>query len=243
MELRRFALVAAAGLVLVCASAASAADNTDPLEGLNRATFAFNDFFDRWFLKPVAIGYRKVTPDVAELGVSNFFANLGEVRNAANNLLQFKPAAAAGDVGRLTINSTIGIAGLFDVASRLGLERHDEDFGQTLGRWGVGAGPYLVLPFLGPSSLRDGPSLVPDAFAGPVLYLHEDAVRLGLAGLSAIEARAGLLDAEAILDEVGGDRYTAIRDAYLQRREFLVSDGEPSVNDLFEDFDDEEEDF
>lgn len=208
-------------------------DQADPLEDYNRVVFSFNDKADRWVLKPVAKGYRYVTPDFFERGVSRMFSNLGEVLNVVNDLLQGKVGQAGNDGGRLLINSTIGIAGFFDVAKHAGLERSDgEDFGQTFGVWGVGEGAYVVLPFWGPSTLRDTPSLLLDGVFNPIGEVDHVPTRNQLYGAKVVSVRADLLEAEQL---VKGDRYTFIRDVYLQRRHFLVNDGE--VEDDFGDDD------
>ncbi len=208
-------------------------DQADPLEGYNRVMFSFNDKADQWVLKPVAKGYRYVMPDFFERGVSRMFSNLGEVLNVANDLLQGKVGQAGNDGGRLLINSTIGIAGFFDVAKHAGLEKSDgEDFGQTFGVWGVGEGAYVVLPFWGPSTLRDAPGLLLDSVFNPIGEIDHVPTRNQLYGARVTSVRAELLEAEKL---VKGDRYTFIRDVYLQRRQFLVNDGE--VEDDFGDDD------
>jgi len=198
----------------------------DPWEGFNRSMFVFNDAIDGAILKPVAKGYKAVTPTPVQKGVSNFFSNLGEIGNIANNLLQGKWDGTASSTWRFLINSTAGWFGIFDVASELGLKEYDEDFGQTLGYWGVSSGPYLVLPFFGPSTVRDGAGLVVDYTAyddGEALLLdltYEE--YLGLLALDVVETRARLLSAESF---IVGDRYSFIRDVYLQSRTHEVYDG------------------
>ncbi|AJY50207.1 MlaA family lipoprotein [Halomonas sp. KO116] len=223
-----------------CASTQTA-ENTnpdDPWEGFNRKVFAFNDVLDRYALKPVARGYRTLTPDPVETGVGNFFSNLGEVRTALNSVLQGKPANAGLATSRFLINSTVGIGGLLDYATLMEVTADKEDFGQTLAVWGWDDSRYLVLPFLGPSTLRDTTGLPADIAAYPVTYVEDDTVRISLTALSLIDTRAGLLDQEEL---IRGDRYRFIRDAYLQSRQFEVSDGElgddPFASDTF-DFDD-----
>lgn len=217
----------ATGLGMVCVASPVMAENEqDPWEGFNRSVFAFNETVDRYAMKPLAQGYRYVMPDVAEKGVSNFFDNLGDVGNLFNNLLQFKLDAAGKTFARLTFNTTFGLAGLVDVATPMGIEAHEEDFGQTLGYWGVGSGPYLVLPFWGPSTVRDGASLPFDWVADPVNYIEHVPTRNSLYGLYLLDARARLLAAEQI---VSGDKYGFIRDAYLQRREYQINDGAVQV--------------
>ena len=222
------AVFAAARCLAVCAAlalplqAVAQAHENDPWEGFNRSMFAFNDTLDTYALKPLAQGYRTVTPDFVETGIGNFFNNVGEVRNLTNNLLQGKLHAAGVDTARLLFNSTFGLLGFFDVASKMGLQRNDEDFGQTLGAWGLGSGPYLVLPFLGPSTVRDGFARIPDSYNG--MYTHIDDVRTRnqLLGLDVLNARASFLDAERLIQ---GDKYTFLRNVYLQNREFKVRDG------------------
>jgi len=207
---------------------ATSGNPRDPLEPLNRAVYGFNDGFDRAIAKPVAEGYRSLVPGIVRSGVSNFFSNLDDLWIAVNNLLQGKVDKAADDFGRVVINSTLGLFGIMDLASDFGLEKNDEDFGQTLGRWGVGSGPYLVLPFLGSSTLRDGLSRVlVDVNADFVVQTNHVPTRNTLYVVRAINLRAGLLDASRILDEAALDRYSFTRDAYLQRRQSLVFDGNP----------------
>lgn len=230
-----FKRVAAAALLATLAfgigaeERADAPANPDPLESVNRKIYAFNDFADRNFLKPVAKGYHWITPQFVQDGVHNVFQNVGEVGNVVNSLLQAKFKYTATGASRLVINSTIGLFGIFDVAGRCGIERHEEDFGQTLGYWGVSPGPFLVVPLLGPRSLRDGFGSVADAYSDALPYLVTHVpTRNELYGGRVVDGRAQLLDAEEL---VSGDRYIFIRDAYLQRREFMVRDGE--VEDTF----------
>ena len=236
------ALVALAMLVLLagCAGRVAVEDRhpDDPWEGFNRSVFTFNDTLDRAVLKPVARGYRWATPQPVQTGVGNFFSNLGEIRTTLNSLLQGKPGNAGRSTSRFLLNTTVGIAGLWDVATPMGVTAEREDFGQTLGVWGVGEGPYLVLPLLGPSTVRDTGGMPLDMVTYPVYYVENDKVRYGLTALRIVDIRAGLLDQEELIQ---GDRYTFIRDAYLQRRRFEVNDGElgddPFASDDF-DFDD-----
>jgi phospholipid-binding lipoprotein MlaA len=211
----------------VLAGCATTADNPDPWEGLNRKTFAFNDAVDRAVLKPVAQGYVKVVPGVARTGISNFFSNLEDVGNSLNNILQGKMVDGINDAGRVVLNTTMGIGGLIDVASMNGMEKHNEDFGQTLGWWGMESGPYFVIPLLGPSTARDAPA----KFVDPQWYwprlLDNDPLYWTLWGLDKVRTRASLLQAEGVLDQAALDRYTFIRDAWLQRRRSQVYDGNP----------------
>lgn len=230
------ALIALAGTG--CASIDGPREPHDPWEGYNRAMHSFNDKVDRAVLKPTAKGYRAITPDPVEKGISNFFSNLGEVKVIVNDLLQFKLLHFLSDTGRLVTNSTLGIGGLFDVASHFGMKKHDEDFGQTLGRWGVGQGPYLVLPFLGPSSVRDGIGEYGDYFADPIREVDDRDHRLALRALDIIDGRAQLLEAGEIVDEAAFDPYIFLREAYLQRRRYQVYDGDlPDIDDEQDDID------
>lgn len=215
-------------------------DSRDPWETYNRGMFKFNDTLDRWILKPVAIGYRYVAPTPVERGVNNFFSNLREMNTAVNNMLQWKWSKAGNSSGRFLVNTTIGIVGLFDVAKHTGLKRQDsESFGQTLSYWGVGAGPYFVLPFLGPSTVTDAVAIPVDWNINPISYVDAlDSYALGFVTMDLISTRANMLDLEKLMT---GDKYVFIREAYLQRREYLVNDGE--VIDDFSDFDDFDEDF
>ena len=211
--------------------------NVDPWEAWNRPMSSFNYVLDKAILKPAAKGYKYIAPEVVENSVSRFFGNLGEISNMVNNLLQWKPRQAVNSAGRFLVNSTLGVGGLLEVASTFGLPKKDaEDFGQTLGDWGVGSGPYLVLPFLGPSTLRDAPARIVDWQLDPVNELNDDVAQAALNVTDLINTRAGFLDQEGI---ISGDTYLFVRDAYLQRREFLVNDGEvdeEEIDDFLEDF-------
>lgn len=214
--------------------------NEDPWEPFNRVVFSFNDGLDRAILKPVAKGYRAVTPNFVERGVSNFFSNLGEVSNVVNNILQWKWKKVGNDAGRLLLNSTIGLGGLIDVAGPAGLKKNEkETFGQTFSYWGIKKGPYLVLPFMGPSTLLDTGVSPLQWEVDPTLQVDHIETRVSLKALQLLDMRASLLSAE---DLVSGDRYTFFREAYLQRREFLVNDGEV-VDDFGGDFEDFEDEF
>ena len=208
----------------------------DPWEPLNRKIFAFNDFADRYALTPVAKTYQFITPDPLEAGIGNMFSNLFEITTILNDLLQLKFGQAASDAGRFLLNSTVGLLGLFDVATPVGLEKHEEDFGQTLGYWGMGSGPYIVVPIIGSYTLRDGVGAYIDSYSDYVTDLNHIPTRNQLWLMRNIDNRARLFAAEELIT---GDRYTFIRDAYLQRREYLVNDG--VVVDSFgeEDWDDE----
>jgi phospholipid-binding lipoprotein MlaA len=200
----------------------------DPLEGLNRAVFSFNEGVDNVIIKPVASGYKTLIPELARTGVTNFFSNLRDVWIGVNNILQGKVVDGASDFGRFAINSTVGMLGLFDIASNTGLEKHNEDFGQTLGRWGVGSGAYVVLPILGSSTLRDGLSLLFIDWNGdPVWYMSNVPARNTLIGVRLIDPRANLLDIGRLAEDAALDHYAYLRDAYLQRRRSLIYDGNP----------------
>lgn len=221
--------------VLALSGCATATDPRDPLEPINRGIYKFNDAVDKAVLKPVAQGYRAVLPQPVRTGVTNFFSNIEDVLIALNNLLQFKFQAAASDVARVAFNTTFGIAGIFDVATSFGLEKHDEDFGQTLGYWGIGDGPFLMLPLLGPSNLRDTVGLAAYYQLDPVLNLDHVPTRNTLSVLRFVNRRAQLLDAEKVLDEAALDPYTFLRDAYIQHRRSLVYDGNPPREKLLDD--------
>lgn len=220
------------GLMLSgCASTA----NNDPLEGFNRGVYKFNDVADKAVIKPVAGAYKAVLPSPVRSGVNNFFSNLNTFVSAINDLLQFKFDKAAEGAGRFVINSTFGIAGLVDVASMDGIEKRNEDFGQTLGHWGVGSGAYIVLPFLGPSSVRDTTGLVVDTLAfDPISYVEDPATRNVARTIKLIDKRAQYLPASDLLDEAALDPYAFMRDAYFQRRNSQIHDG--NVPMLEEDF-------
>ena len=225
-HLRAVVLSGALALTLL-GGCATTGNPRDPLEPLNRAVYTFNDGFDSLLIKPAAEFYRFIIPEFARTGVSNFFSNINDVLVFANNLLQGKFTQAASDMGRIIVNSTAGVLGLFDLATGLGMEKHNEDFGQTLGYWGLGDGPYLVLPFLGPSNLRDTVGWVGDWYAWPITYVDDDRTRYILIGTRFVTARADLLEASRILETAALDPYEFVRDAYLQRRRNLVYDGKP----------------
>ena len=226
--------IALAALAAGCATVSGPPNPKDPWEGYNRSMYEVNDAVDRAVLKPVAQGYQKITPNVVQAGVTNFFGNLEDIGPGANNLLQGKVASGAGDFGRFVVNSTLGIFGLWDVATPMGLEKHNEDFGQTLGWWGAPPGPYLVLPLLGPSSLRDGPALLVDSAYSAGRAVSDVAVRNSLYGLDLVQTRAGLLKAGRVLEEAALDKYTFTREAWLQRRRSMVFDGRPPRDPDFE---------
>ena len=201
----------------------------DPFERVNRAVFSFNEAADDYVIKPAAEAYKFVLPEFVRTGVTNFFSNINDVLIAANNLLQGKPSNAASDIGRFLVNSTIGILGFFDVATDMGLDKNREDFGQTLAVWGVGDGPYVVLPFFGPSNVRDTVGLVVDIetdFMINTNKLNSDE-KIAVNGLRIINRRADLLDAGQLLEDAAFDKYSFLRDGYIQRRRSQIYDGEP----------------
>ena len=207
--------------------------NQDPWEGFNRSVFTFNDTLDKYFLKPVAKGYRYVTPTFVDNGLTNFFENLQEPLVIVNDLLQGKFMQAGQDTLRFIVNSTLGIFGVMDVAKKIDLPAHDEDFGQTLGYWGVPSGPYLMLPFWGPTTVRDGFTIIPDGYLNLIGEFNPEADRNALVITNIVDERADLIPIETA---ASGDRYIFLREVFLQKREYDVQDGE--VEDTFGDEDD-----
>ena len=225
---RLFGLLLLGALGALGGCATTGGNPGDPLERYNRAMFRFNDGVDKAIIKPVASGYKAVLPEFARTGVTNVFSNLGDIWIGINNVLQGKIGAGVSDFGRFAINTTAGILGLFDVASNAGLEKHNEDFGQTLGRWGVGSGVYVVLPLLGSSSVRDAFSrLAVDWHGDPLWYVGNVPTRNELLGVRLVNERANLLDIGQMAEEAALDHYAYVRGAYLQRRRSLVYDGAP----------------
>ena len=219
----RLAIVAFA---IALGGCATTNNSQDPLEGFNRTMFTFNDKVDQVALKPAAQAYRAVLPSFVQIGIGNFFSNLGDVWTGINNILQGKINDGVTDFGRFTINSTFGILGLIDLSSDAGIPKHKEDFGQTLGRWGVASGPYIVLPLLGSSTLRDTAALPLDFKGDLWSYKHPVNVRNIGTGVRLLDARASVLDASDLIEGAALDRYEFVRDAFLQRRESRVNDGE-----------------
>jgi len=223
-------------------SCATTPDNQDPFMKFNRKIHAFNHDVDRMFLKPIAETYKAITPQPIDKGISNFFNNLDEVSVVVNDVLQMKLEQAASDTGRFVVNSTVGLLGFVDVATGWGLPKHNEDFGQTLGYWGVSSGPYLVLPFLGPATIRDAGGRVVDSFTDPrtyASYARDDEIKRAILKaniIDIVDTRADLMELEKVVDAAAIDNYTFMRDAYLQRREYLVYDGNPPREELDGDF-------
>jgi len=237
------AIVLTAVLVSVSGCATT---NKDPLEGINRGIYKFNDVADRYAMKPVAKAYKAVAPSPVRTGISNFFSNLGTLTTVVNDLLQLKFAQAFTDAGRFVINSTFGIAGFIDVASMDKIEKHQEDFGQTLGYWGVGSGAYLVLPIIGPSTVRDASGLFIDTVTSdPITYLHNTGqirAHNQVRAVQLLDKRTQLLDATDLVDDASIDPYAFMRDAYLQRRASLIQDGLVPKDLLQDEFEPADED-
>jgi phospholipid-binding lipoprotein MlaA len=227
-RLRLITVCATASLVLIggCATPGTG-DPRDPFEPMNRAIYSFNDGVDKVVMKPLAQAYQAVFPAIVRTGVSNVFSNLNDIVVALNNLLQGKIGLAFSDISRVMINTTVGILGIMDVASDLGIEKNDEDFGQTLGYWGIGDGPYLVLPFIGPRNIRDTVGLVVDWETDPTSYIDPNRDRNAVQGFRLVTRRAELLNASKVLEVASLDEYEFLRDAYLQRRRNLIYDGNP----------------
>jgi len=225
---RAAACVALAFCAAGCATTGAVyGPRADPLESMNRAVFGFNEALDTALIRPVATAYTNVVPEPVRFIVSNVLSNIADVWTAANQLLQGKPREAASDLARFAINTTAGFAGFADLASELGLEKHREDFGQTLGRWGVASGPYLVLPILGPSSARDAPGFAADVVADPLRRVASTGQLNNTWAARFIDTRVSLLKGEKVVEGAALDKYAFIRDAYLQRRRSLVWDGDP----------------
>jgi phospholipid-binding lipoprotein MlaA len=224
--LSKLVMLALALTLAGCASGPNAVAR-DPLEPLNRSIYGFNDALDSAVIRPVARTYQDVTPSPIRTGIGNFFANIADVWSTVNNALQLKPAQTLETGARVVVNSVVGIFGLFDVATSLNLERHPEDFGQTLGYWGVPSGPYVVLPVLGPSTLRDGASVPVDTKGNLVRHIEEVPTRNTLTAVNLVDKRARLLKATDQVDAMAIDKYTFVRDVFLQKRLSDVWDGNP----------------
>lgn len=216
--------------VMAGCAAGPGANPADPFEPFNRSVFRFNDGVDEAVFRPVATAYRNTLPSPVRAGVSNFFGNLGDVWNFANSVMQLRLQASAENFMRFNVNTVFGLGGLLDIATEAGIERHNEDFGQTLGRWGVPTGPYLVLPLLGPSTIRDAAVLPIDLYGDPLLYVDGGVTRGSLAVLRVVDARSNFLRASQLLDDAALDKYSFARDAHLQRRQNDVYDGNPPEN-------------
>ena len=222
-------------LILLFSFPLFAKEINDPFEDLNRDIFVFNEKLDEKILKPTALVYRKVTPQFARTGVTNFFNNLEEIDTTINQVLQGEIKYAFNDAGRFVINTTIGLFGLIDIASKMGLEKHEEDFGQTLGVWGISSGPYIMLPFLGPSNPRDLLSRPISSFLSGTFAMEDNDVKFTLVGIDALETRERLLDAETLII---GDKYMFVKDAYVQSREYEINNGSTEDDVFLDDMDD-----
>lgn len=236
---RDLAMILAIALLAGCASNPDKSGSSyDPIEPANRAFFSFNEGLDQHLIKPIAEGYVKVTPEPVRTAVTNFFNNLAYLNVILNSFLQGKLDQGFSDMGRFLVNSTLGIGGLYDMATDVGLNRHQEDFGQTLATWGVGRGAYLYLPVKGPNTARNLPDMATSLALNPITYLT-GAVLFPITALNVINIRANLLDATAIRDEAAVDPYSFTREAYLQQREYLIYDGNPPTEGYDDIFDDE----
>ncbi|GAB6047870.1 hypothetical protein JCM19379_16970 [Methyloparacoccus murrellii] len=236
----------ALSLLAGCSSNATKKDERDPLENWNRGVQNFNDKLDDYVMKPVATGYKKVTPSVVDQGVTNFYNNVEDITVIGNDLLQFKLLQTGKDIGRFFVNSTVGLAGFVDVASKMNLAKHNEDFDQTLAVWGIPSGPYMVLPLLGPSTPRGLFGIAGDTAANPINWItpmagysmsgwhFTDWIVLGSGALRLTDQRADLLSASKIMDEASVDRYEFIRNAYFQQRNFVIHDGHPPLDEELE---------
>jgi phospholipid-binding lipoprotein MlaA len=229
--------------LLLCAALAGCATGpnanpADPLEPFNRSMFTFNDKLDQYVARPLAQGYQAITPSPIRTGVTNFFSNLGDVGNTINNLLQGKLGDGMESLMRVAINTVFGIGGVLDVATPAGLPRHSQDFGLTLGNWGVPSGSYLVLPLFGPSTFRDAPAMLIDLQLDPLTYVDSD-TRLPLRVLNIVNTRANLLNASTLLEEAALDKYTFVRDAWSQQRQNKINEGKESALPKYEEAEEE----
>jgi phospholipid-binding lipoprotein MlaA len=226
MTIGKYAVVLAAAAI--AAGCATGTDPRDPYESFNRSVYRLNDRVDTVVAQPAARAYRAMLPSFVRTGVANVFSNIGDVRNVVNNGLQGKFADAYSDFGRIIINTTLGMGGVFDVASHAGVEKHNEDFGQTLGTWGASSGSFIVLPIFGPTTTRDALGRVFDYASDPVTFVNPFAAQLGARSAQGVDNRAQFLEAGALLKDASLDPYLFMRDAYLQRRQALVRDGQPA---------------
>jgi phospholipid-binding lipoprotein MlaA len=220
--IRRLGALVVAVLVAGCAATPS---RVDPLEPMNRALFAVNDVAEKVVIKPVVTVYTTVVPSVIRIGIANAFGNIEDLFSAINGLLQGKPDKAGNDLGRVMVNTMFGLGGFIDIASDAGIERGNEDFGQTFGVWGFGQGPYLFVPFFGPTTIRDGSGFLVRLAAGPVGFIPDVPVRNSLYGVGYVDLQTQAMDARAVVDTAALDRYRFIRNAYLQKRRYDVHDG------------------
>ena len=235
MKMKNIWRFAAAGLILTALQGCAVGRNpVDPLENFNRGVFSLNDGVDRAVLRPVASAYRDITPSPVRTGVSNFFSNIGDVWSLANNILQLKPKESAETLLRLSFNTILGFGGVFDIATEMRLQKNPEDFGQTLGYWGMGSGPYIVLPLLGPSNLRDSIGRAVDLTVDVVARTDRVPVRNTLTPLRVVDTRSSLLNATDLVDQAALDKYSFTRDAYLSRRTTLIGRDKAPVEERFD---------
>ena len=219
-------------LLFGCATTASL-DERDPLENFNRGVYSFNQTMDEIIFNPISKLYKAITPDIIEKGVSNFFSNLGDLSVIANEILQLKFDKAASDVSRVLINSTIGLLGFFDISSEIGLPKHNEDFGQTLAQWGFKSGPYIVVPFFGPATLRDLSALVIDkGMLNPMFYIEDDMTKAGLLTLNYVDFKSRFSNRNDLIGAASLDEYEFIKNAYFEKRAYEINDGK--INDFIE---------
>ena len=230
---RSAALVVALGFA-GCAADKAKEDPRDPMEGWNRGVQTLNDKIDDYVMKPVSKGYQKVTPSVVDHGVTNFYNNVDDIGVIANDLMQFKMLQTGQDIGRVFVNTTVGLAGFVDVANKMNLPKHNEDLDQTLAKWGVRSGPYVVVPFLGPSTPRGVVGMAGDTASNPINWINPVAIPWASGGLRLIDQRADLLSASRIMDEASVDRYEFIRNAYFQQRNYVIHDGSPPLDEELE---------
>lgn len=236
MRLPRFLLIMLLALPMAPAWGLAEGKNIDPWESMNRRVFAFNETLDKYLLKPVAKGYIFIMPDAAQRGVTNFISNMYEINSVINSLLQGRPGSALHTTGRFAVNTTLGIVGLFDVASRMGIEQQTADFGQTLATWGVGSGPFVMMPLIGPKTVRSTAGYFFDTYtSGPALQEDKQLAYIFWT-VEVVDIRARLIQAEEL---ISGDRYIFLRDAYLQRREYFINGG--VVDDSFSDYEEEDD--
>ena len=225
--LPRFGLLLLLALFLTGCATTGATDQRDPFEGFNRGVYKFNNAVDSAVIDPITGIYRAITPQFVDQGISNFFSNLNDISVVANDIMQFKLDQALRDSARFVVNSTMGLLGFFDVAEKMNLPKNNEDFGQTLATWGVDSGPYLMVPFFGPTTLRDAARFpVDNLLLNPVTYLENDTLRAGLFGLNYVDIKSDLLTATEFVGQASLDEYEFIKNAYFERRETLINDGE-----------------
>ncbi len=227
--LRSFLIVISLATLSACATT-GAGDPRDPWEGFNRGVYSFNEAIDGAVFDPISKVYKAITPEIIDTGITNMFSNIGDISVIANDILQFKFSQALSDLARFVFNTTLGLLGFFDVSTQMGFEKHDEDFGQTLASWGIGSGPYLMVPFFGPSTIRDATGFVVDAgLLNPIFYIDDELTRAGLLTLNYVDFKADLTSASNLLEEAALDKYEFIKNAYFDKRENLINDSEFST--------------